>query len=78
MNPIDLLEKELIELAGPLAGFVIKKQIKDMGLRRENFPEDRLTELMERSVKNAIFEPSKQKEVIRKLRKKLVSHADYL
>ncbi len=77
MKEIDFLEKELVNLAGPLAVFVIKKQIKDMGLRRDKFPKEKLGELIERSVKNAIFEPSKQKEVIRNLRRKLVSHAGY-
>ncbi len=69
---IDILEKELVDLAGPLAVFVIKKQIKDMGLRRENFPEERMGELIERSVKNAIFDPKKQKNVERNLKKMLL------
>ena len=77
MDNIEILERELTELAGPLAVFVIKKQIKDMGLVRDRFPEERLGELIERSVKNAIFEPSKQKDVIRNLKRKLVSHAGY-
>ena len=77
MDRIDALERELVELAGPLAIFVIKKQIKDMGFARMNFPEEKMGELIERSVKNAIFEPSKQREVIRDLRKKLVSHVEY-
>ena len=72
MKEIDILERELVELAGPLAKFVIKKQIRDMGLQRENFPKDRLGELIERSVKNAIFDPKKQREVSRNLRKKLL------
>ncbi len=72
MKEIDVLERELVELAGPLAKFVIKKQIRDMGLQRENFPKDRLGELIERSVKNAIFDPKKQREVSRALKKRIL------
>ncbi len=75
MKEIDVLERELVDLAGPLAVFVIKKQIKDMGLRRDDFPRERLGELIERSVKNAIFDPEKQKKVVRSLRKKLLPHS---
>jgi len=73
MDKVRLLEREMILLSGPLAGFVIRKQIKDMGLDPGNFPDERLVELINKVVENAVYDKSAHKTTINKLRKRLLT-----
>ncbi len=73
MDKIELLENELVELAGPLGKFVVKKQLKKMGLTRKEVLDTMFLELIRRSVANAVFDPQKQKTAIKELRRKLAT-----
>ena len=73
MDKLRLLEREIILLAGPLAGFVIKKQLKDMGLDAADFPEERFSELIELVVENAVYDKSTHRKTIIKLKKRLLT-----
>jgi len=66
---IDILERELVELSGPLGRFVIKKQLKEMGMERDTLPLERLVELVERSVKNAVFNEEDQRKASGRIKK---------
>lgn len=72
MDKLRLLERDLIMLSGPLAGFVIRKQIKDMGLDAVDFPEERFPELIERVVENAVYDKSMHRKTIINLKKRLI------
>ena len=66
------LEWEMVSLAGPLAPFVIKKQIKDMGLKMETFPEDKLSELIDRVVDSGVYDDSIKPRTKKALKKKIL------
>ncbi|MEM3444682.1 MAG: hypothetical protein QXJ27_03915 [Thermoplasmata archaeon] len=68
---VEKMRKILIDAAGPIADFVIKKQIRDMGYTLETFPGDKLLLLVDRVVENAIYDPEKKVEIRNKLRKEL-------
>lgn len=72
MDKLRLLEREMILLSGPLAGFVIRKQIKDMGLEGADFPDEKFPELIKRVVENAVYDKSTHTSTIIKLRKRLI------
>ena len=66
------LEWELVYLAGPLVKFVINQQIKNMGFTREDFPEDRFGELIDKVVDNGIYDNSAKAGIKKQLKKKLL------
>ena len=72
MDKVRLLEREMIMLSGPLAGFVIRKQIKDMGLDAEGFPEERMGELIDKVVDNGIYDASIKPKTKKMLKKRLL------
>ena len=68
------LEREMIFLAGPLAPFVVKKQIKSMGFERETFPEDRMAELINKVVEHGIYDDSIKASTKKTLRKRILGN----
>jgi hypothetical protein len=66
---IEKIRATLADAAGPIASFVVKKQIKDMGYTEDDFPSEKLPELINRVVENAIYNPEMKEDVRRKLRK---------
>jgi len=68
MNEIETL---LLDYGGPMGSFVLKKVIKDMDEARDRFPLGRVSELIDRTVENAIFDPERQREAIRTLRRRV-------
>ena len=64
------LEAELVDLAGPLGKFVLKKQLKEMGKTPETFPIEDLPKLIRLVVPKAIFDEKLHREAIRTLTSK--------
>ena len=71
MDKITLLEEELVELAGPLGKFVVKKQLEELGMKRDDISDPLFLELMKRCVATAIFDPERQKTALKDLENKL-------
>jgi len=72
LHMIRQLEREMMMLAGPLAPFVVKKQIKDMGFQKETFPADRMGELIDKVVDHGIYDESVKPKTKKALRKKIL------
>jgi hypothetical protein len=66
-----LIQDELKKAIGPIGSFIVEKQIKDMNESKDNFPEDKLPVLIERSVENGVFDPSQRRNIALKMRKNL-------
>jgi len=75
ISKLEILEKRLAEFAGPIAPFVVKKQLKDMCLAREDVTDADIPNLVKRCVVAAIFDPSLQPVVERSLLKSLTDTA---
>ncbi len=56
-SPVDMLAEALEKFAGPMAKFVIAKQIKDMGETKDSIPRRKLSILIERAINAAIYNP---------------------
>ena len=56
-SKVELIQDELKKAVGPIGSFIVEKQIKDMNESKDNFPDDKLPILIERSVENGIFDP---------------------
>lgn len=69
---IEKMRSILVDAAGPIADFIIKKQIKDMGYTIENFPLEKLSDLIDRVVENAIYDVERRREIRNRLRKTLL------
>lgn len=69
---IEKIREIVVDAAGPIGDFVIKKQIKDLGYTPDNFPAERIQILIEKVVENAVYDPEKKMEVKNKLRKILI------
>ena len=72
LHMIRQLEREMMNLAGPLAPFVVKKQIKDMGYEKENFPADKMAELIDKVVEHGIYDESIKPRTKKNLKKKIL------
>ena len=46
---IDLIAADLAIVVGPFAGYILTEKIKDFGLTHNNFPVERIPELIEES-----------------------------
>jgi len=73
MDRITLLENELVKLAGPLGKFVVKKQMKQLGINTPYVDDKGYEKLINASVTNAVFDPIKQKNAIKELTAKLLA-----
>jgi hypothetical protein len=66
------LEREMMYLAGPLAPFLVKKQMKNMGFEVDNFPEDKMAELIDKVVEHGIYDESAKPRTKKALKKKIL------
>ena len=71
MTQMKIIESVLMEYAGPLGKFVLKKRVKIMNESYDAFPPDRLGELVKAVLADAIFDPTKRKEAHSVLAKQL-------
>ena len=70
---LDLLERELVDRAGPLGKFVLVKQLKDMGFTAEDFPEAQFPLLIDGVVKKAFFNQDLWPQMIGELKRKVLA-----
>lgn len=66
------LEREMMYLAGPLAPFLIKKQMKNMGFEMDDFPEEKMAELIDKVVEHGIYDDSIKPKTKKTLKKKIL------
>ena len=57
------MEELVVEYAGPLGKFVIKKTIADMGVSPESFDKDQLNQFIDTVLERSIYDPAKWKSV---------------
>ena len=67
------LEEELIELAGPLGKFVLKKHLKEMGSTPDDYPEEKMKELIKAIVPKAVFDESLHRTAVKALTQKMTA-----
>ncbi|MCX8174319.1 MAG: hypothetical protein N3F63_06925 [Thermoplasmata archaeon] len=70
---LEKIREIVVDAAGPIADFVIKKQIRDLGYTADNFPQEKLHILIDRVVDNAIYDKEK-KELVRSKLRRLLHH----
>lgn len=70
-NKVEMIQDELKKAVGPIGAFIVEKQIKDMNENKDNFPEDKIPILIERSVNSGVFDPSQRKTVMMRMKKSL-------
>ena len=70
MNRLQQLEVEMIELAGPLGRFVIKKQMKELNMSEADANGPMFFKLMDLCISNSVFDPTKRDEAMKKLKRK--------
>ena len=70
-SKVELIQEELKKAVGPIGSFIVEKQIKDMNENKDNFPEDKLPVLIERSVENGIFDPDQRKSIATKMKRNI-------
>ncbi|MCK4718339.1 MAG: hypothetical protein KAT70_06695 [Thermoplasmata archaeon] len=77
MNSIITVEAVLMNYAGPMGKFVLKKKIKEMGLEGKEIPGDQLLEIVRKLLPDAIFDVEMQKKALVDLRKALHTPISY-
>ncbi|MCX8173197.1 MAG: hypothetical protein N3F63_01090 [Thermoplasmata archaeon] len=68
---IAIIRNYLIEYAGPMGGFVLKKAMNDMGKDEASFPADHLPALVERALNNAVYDPKTREELKKRIMSEL-------
>jgi hypothetical protein len=68
---VELIQDELKKAVGPIGSFIVEKQIKDMNENKDNFPDDKLPILIERSVENGIFDPTQRRSIATKMKRNI-------
>ena len=63
----------MIELSGPLGKFVLKKTLKELGLKPDDFPEEKLENLVKLIIPKVVFDKSLHHTAYRTLVKKLAT-----
>jgi hypothetical protein len=61
----------LKKAVGPIGSFIVEKQIKDMEEDKDDFPEEKLSVLIERAVENGIFDPNLRKSIASKMKRNI-------
>jgi len=65
---VEVIQEELKKVIGPIGKFVVEKQINVMNEDKDNFPDDKIGELIERSVDIGVFDQRIQKSVKERIR----------
>ncbi len=71
MSEVDIIEEAVTDVAGSISRFVVEKQIDMMGEKREEFPPERLNELIESVLDATIFDGDVRRRVRRNIRKRI-------
>ena len=70
-SKVEVIQDELKKAVGPIGSFIVEKQIKDMNETKDDFPDDKIPILIEKSVENGVFDPNQRKGIAIKMRKNL-------
>jgi hypothetical protein len=70
-SKVEIIQEELRKAIGPIGSFIVEKQIKDMNESKDNFPEDKLAILIERSVRNGVFDPNQRRGIVTQMKKNI-------
>jgi hypothetical protein len=65
---VEQIQDELRKVIGPIGKFVVEKQINNMQEDKDNFPDDKIEELIERSVDIGVFDTHIHKAVKERIR----------
>jgi hypothetical protein len=65
---VEQIQNELKKVIGPIGKFVVEKQINNMQEDIDNFPDEKIEELIERSVDIGVFDNTIQKSVKERIR----------
>ena len=68
MSRIDQAMELLVEYAGPMGKFVLKKQLKDLNKNEEDISNTELFDVLTRVVPDAIFDPEMQRRALREFK----------
>lgn len=68
-SKVEMIQEELKRAVGPIGTFIVEKQIKDMEETKDDFPEDKLETLIEKSVENGVFDPNQRRGIAVKMRR---------
>lgn len=69
---IEIIQEELKKVIGPIGKFVVEKQINKMGEDMDNFPDAKLSDLVERVVDIGVFDKRIQGSVKERIRTSLM------
>ncbi|MEM3397257.1 MAG: hypothetical protein QW620_06690 [Thermoplasmata archaeon] len=64
---ISIIRNYLVEYAGPMGGFVLKKAMNDMGKEEASFPLELLPALVDRALNNAVYDPKAREELKKRI-----------
>lgn len=68
---VEVIQDELKKVIGPIGKFVVEKQINKLNEDKDNFPDDKIEELIERSVDIGVFDKRIQKSVKERIKTSL-------
>ncbi len=68
---IEIIQEELKKVIGPIGKFVVEKQITKMDEDKDNFPDDKLSDLIENVVDIGVFDKRIQSTVKERIRSSL-------
>lgn len=60
-----LLEESLVERSGPIGKFVLQKQIRELGITKDNIDDKSMRKLIKNTVAIAMFDP-KVRDIVSK------------
>ncbi len=69
---IEIIQEELKKVIGPIGKFIVEKQISKMGEDKDNFPDAKLPDLVERVVDIGVFDKRIQGSVIERINNSLM------
>ena len=67
---IEIIKSEISKVIGPIGKFMVEKQIKVMGHTEDDFPDERIPELIERVIDIGVYDSKMAKNLKQVLREK--------
>ncbi len=61
-----------MEYAGPIGRYILKREIRDMGYTRENFPPEKIPTLARRVIKASITDPGWREICLRRVYREIL------
>jgi hypothetical protein len=68
---IEIIKDEIEKLIGPIGKFIVEKQIRVMGFTEEDFPRERLPELIDHVIDMGVYDKQMSKTIRTKIREKV-------